>query len=145
MSPEQATGDAEPDPRSDIYSLGAVAYFVLTGRAPFEGNHALRIIVAHARDDVVPPSRFRPDVPADLEHVVLRCLAKRPEDRYPDVVALGRALAGCQAAREWTDDDAAQWWQTVGNLDRFAEFGEEEEPESATDSSEAVGAAAAKT
>ena len=82
MSPEQALGDSEPDARSDIYSLGAVAYYLLTGAPPFEGDKPIKIILAHAHDPVVPPSRLRSDVPADLEQVVLRCLAKNPDDRY---------------------------------------------------------------
>src|SRR3990172_6097831 len=76
MSPEQALGDHEPDARSDVYSLGAVAYYLLTGVPPFDGDRPIRIILAHAHDPVVPPSRLRADVPADLEAVVLRCLSK---------------------------------------------------------------------
>ena len=84
MSPEQATGGRELDERSDIYSLGAVAYYLLTGRPPFEGEGGIEVLIAHARDPVVPPSRVRADVPEDLERVVLRCLAKDPAERFPD-------------------------------------------------------------
>jgi len=83
MSPEQATGSRELDERSDIYSLGAVAYYLLTGRPPFEGNDGIAVMIAHARDPVVPPSRVRPGIPKDLERVVLLSLAKEAAERYP--------------------------------------------------------------
>lgn len=111
MPPEQALADGEPDARSDIYSLGAVAYFLLTGRPPFLGQKPMQVLVAHARDPVTPPSRFRPEVPADLEQVVLRCLAKRPDDRYQDVRSLAAALAQCESAQAWTADVATRWWK----------------------------------
>ncbi len=120
MSPEQALGDDEPDARSDIYSLGAVAYYVLTGAPPFNGDKPIRIIMAHAKEPLVPPSRVRGDIPSDLEKVVLRCLAKNPSDRFPSVVALRQALAECVAAGGWTSDDAAAWWQANGVEDAQA-------------------------
>lgn len=110
MSPEQASGDRRPDARSDLYSLGAVAYYLLTGHPPFEGQTALRVMTAHARDPVQPPSRLRPDIPADLELVVLRCLAKRPAERFPAAEALEAALAACGSAAEWDFRKAAEWW-----------------------------------
>lgn len=113
MSPEQALGDAEVDARSDIYSLGAVGYYLLTGRPPFEGDRPIKVILAHAHGEVTPPSRLRPEIPADLEQVILRALAKRPEDRYPDVTALSDALGQCEAAGRWSREEAARWWQSV--------------------------------
>ena len=89
MAPEQATAAADLDARADLYSLGAVAYFALTGRPPFAGDSAFSILMAHARDPVVPPSQIRADVPPDLESVVLTCLAKSPSARYPDARTLG--------------------------------------------------------
>src|SRR5262249_57421729 len=71
MAPEQATGTTRPDARTDLYGLGAVAYFLLTGRAPFAGATAMGVMIAVARDEVEPPSRHRPGLPADLEGVVL--------------------------------------------------------------------------
>ncbi len=109
MSPEQALG-REPDARSDIYSLGAVAYFLLTGRAPFLGNRPMEVLVAHARDQALPPSKLVPGVPADLERVVLRCLAKEPSDRYASVEELETALAACELAGVWSQAHAAEWW-----------------------------------
>ncbi len=114
MSPEQALGETSPDGRSDIYSLGAVAYFLLTGRPPFERDTAMKVLFAHAHDPVAPPTELRPQTPRDLEAVVLRCLAKRPADRYPSVDDLRRALDACADAGGWTDEDAAAWWRDAG-------------------------------
>src|SRR5205807_384146 len=110
MSPEQARGLGDVDARSDIYSLGAVAYALLTGRPPFERTSPLEVMIAHARDEAVPPSQLHADVPADLEAVIVRCLAKRPEDRFQDAESLEQALAECAVADEWTQSDAARWW-----------------------------------
>jgi serine/threonine-protein kinase len=79
-------------------------------------------MTAHARDPVVPPSQVRPEVPADLEQVVLRCLAKRPGDRYADTKALGKALAACESAALWDADQAEAWWAEANGA-RAAEVG----------------------
>jgi serine/threonine-protein kinase len=113
MSPEQASG-LRADQRSDIYALGAVAYYLLTGHAPFSGDNALSVMIAHARDTAPPPTALRGDIPADLERVVLRCLAKDPADRYPDAASLEQALGSCATANLWTEDRAAAWWRTAG-------------------------------
>lgn len=111
LSPEQAMG-GDPDFRSDIYSLGAVAYFLLTGQAPFVRDRTIQVLLAHAHDEVVPPSRVRSGLPKDLEEIVLRCLAKTGEQRFQDVEGLERALANCQDDGSWNRDDAADWWRT---------------------------------
>ena len=111
MSPEQARGLSDVDARSDIYSLGAVAYTLLIGRPPFDGPTPMDVMMAHVRDEAVPPSKYQADIPADLERVILRCLAKNPEDRYQDVESLEQALADCAAADEWTQSHAALWWR----------------------------------
>ncbi len=111
MSPEQAKGGRKLDARSDIYSLGAVAYYLLTGRPPFQANGRTAVLIAHARDPVEPPSRVRPGIPEDLERVVLRCLAKPPDQRFPDAEALEQALGACACAGDWDQGRAAQWWQ----------------------------------
>lgn len=113
MSPEQATADAL-DARSDIYSLGAVAYFLLTGHAPFEDSKPIKILMAHAGQEPVPPSVHHPNIPEDLERVILRCLAKSPADRYDSAKSLRTALSECAAAGHWTRDDAASWWKNYG-------------------------------
>jgi serine/threonine-protein kinase len=111
MAPEQAAGECTLDAGADIYALGAVMYNALTGKPPFEGNNAFAVMMAHARDPVTPPRAVQPDVPADLEQVVLCCLFKRPEDRYPSSEALGEALAACACAGEWGPHHAKAWWE----------------------------------
>ncbi len=111
MSPEQALGDTQPDARSDIYSLGAVAYFLLTGRPPFQSDKPIKVMFAHAHDPVVPPSAHRPDLHADLEQVILRCLAKNPSDRFATAVDLRAALTACASAGRWNRAMAAAWWE----------------------------------
>jgi len=111
MSPEQIDSSGSLDGRSDIYSVGAVAYFLLTGVPPFVRDSPVQVLLAHLHD--APPSlrENRPDVPRDLEAVVLRCLAKAPRDRYEDVDALDRALAGCVTSHDWTALAAEAWWK----------------------------------
>jgi serine/threonine-protein kinase len=123
MSPEQAAGK-EVDGRSDLYSLGAVAYYLLTGRPPFVRETAVETLAAHLGEEVVAPDRYRAEVPADLQAVVLRCLEKDPDKRFPDADALERALAGCGCAGGWTRERAGAWWreQAVGG------FGEVPQP-----------------
>jgi serine/threonine-protein kinase len=110
MAPEQATADRSLDARADIYALGAMMYFALTGRPPFTGESAFAVMMAHGRDPVEPPSKLRPGLPQDLERVVLLCLAKKPEERYRDVKTLGQALAACTSVAEWDAERADRWW-----------------------------------
>jgi serine/threonine-protein kinase len=112
MSPEQAGGQEELDARSDIYSLGTTAYFLLTGQPPFRRAKAVQVILAHIRDPVEGPTALRADVPADLEAVVLRCLEKDPGKRFPDAQSLERALASCRASGVWSQEAAAAWWRS---------------------------------
>jgi serine/threonine-protein kinase len=81
LSPEQARG-GEVDPRSDLYSLGVVLYELLTGKTPFEGDTPVEIAMKHLSNAPEPPSKLRPDIPRELDMVVLRALAKNPDDRY---------------------------------------------------------------
>jgi eukaryotic-like serine/threonine-protein kinase len=114
MSPEQAEGAAGLDGRSDIYSLGAVAYFLLTGRPPFRKATSLQLLYAHVHEPVQPITEIRPEVSTDLQGVVLRCLEKDRERRFPDVTALDHALVGCRPGAPWTEAEAADWWQRHG-------------------------------
>ncbi len=111
MAPEQIMHTHEPDRRTDIYGLGAVAYFMLTGRPPFRGDNAMAVMIAHVRDAVTPPSQLRPEIPTDLESVVLRCLAKNPHDRYPDTPSLADDLERCADVDNWSPRHAALWWK----------------------------------
>ena len=108
MAPEQAAAFRSADARCDIYSLGAVGYYLLTGRPPFDADSSLEVLVAHTRDVVTPPSQIE-DVPSDLEKVVLRCLQKDPGQRYQTAAELERALRECRCG-EWSQEEAESWW-----------------------------------
>lgn len=92
-SPEQLTGGVV-DARSDVYSLGAVIFELVTGRLPFEGLDPLAIAAGHVSKTVPMPGHLRPGLPVWLDVAISRALAKRPEDRWPDMIAFGQALAG---------------------------------------------------
>jgi eukaryotic-like serine/threonine-protein kinase len=111
MSPEQATGETHPDPRSDIYSLGAVGYYLLTGRPPFTADKPLKVLLAHVNQQLTPPSVYRPEIPVDLEKIIVQCLAKAPADRFSDTASLAIALDACQCSGGWSRELAEQWWK----------------------------------
>ncbi len=108
MSPEQASGENVVDPRSDLYSVGALAYFLLTGRPPFSDRSPARMLAAHIYES---PRALPEDVPADLADVVLRCMAKSPAERWPDAATLEEALASTSVP-VWTARDALAWWES---------------------------------
>ena len=112
MAPELALGE-EVDGRADIYALGCVAFYLLTGRLVFEADNPMRVLVKHIEEKPAPPSSKtdRP-IPVSLDNVVLACLAKDPAARTPSALALSEALLG--VAREvecWDDSRAAAWWK----------------------------------
>jgi serine/threonine-protein kinase len=111
MSPEQAAGELAVDARGDVYGLGAVAFFALTGRPPFLGKTLGQLLAAHRSEPPPPLTDFRPDVPPDLSAVIARCLAKEPADRFPSAAAFERALGECRCAADWSAERAAEWWQ----------------------------------
>jgi len=112
ICPEALKNGDLVDVRSDIYSLGAVAYYMLTAEPVFDGGSTVEVCAKHLHATPVPPSeRLGRAVPADLEALVLRCLAKSPGDRYSSAAELERALAACAAAGEWSTDRARAWWQ----------------------------------
>ena len=92
MAPEQASSDPASDQRVDIYSVGVLAYELLTGRRPFEGNSIPELLVAHAVETPVSPEQVRPGVPPGLAAIVMRCLEKRPEERFQSAAELHEAL-----------------------------------------------------
>lgn len=99
MAPEQVA--ARPlDGRVDIYAAGCVLFELVTGRLPFEAETATETMMAHLREAPPDVRALRPEVPDWLAALIARCLAKRPEDRYPDALALARALEGADEAPE---------------------------------------------
>ncbi len=92
LSPEQARG-APVDQRSDLYSVGVVLYELLTGTLPFNGETPLEIAMKHLSEIPKPPSELRPEIPADVDMIVLRALAKDPADRYESAEEMERDLA----------------------------------------------------
>jgi serine/threonine-protein kinase len=109
MCPEQAGGEPV-DARSDLYSLGAVAFFLLTCRPPFESGNVGRLLSAHLTQPAPLVTAIRADVPADLTSVIDRCLAKDPAARYQTASDLEAALAACECAGDWSAAEAAAWW-----------------------------------
>jgi len=123
MSPEQASGSEDLDARSDVYSVGCLAYFLLTGQSPFAGRSAGRMRAAHVYEPPAPLTSRRPDVPEELQATVLRCLAKDPAERFASAQSLESALASCPSAGRWTEEEAACWWRAnrAGTVGPYAE------------------------
>jgi eukaryotic-like serine/threonine-protein kinase len=115
ISPEQARGRGHVDGRTDIYSLGGLAYYLVTGQSPFVRETAMELLVAHVHEQVVSPRQLRPELPLDLEEVIMTCLRKEPAGRFPDIASLDRALARCESADQWDNEQAEAWWK---NKDR---------------------------
>ncbi|MEA2434109.1 MAG: eukaryotic-like serine/threonine-protein kinase [Actinomycetota bacterium] len=99
LSPEQAQG-TPVDARTDIYALGCVLYEMLTGRPPFTGDTPLSIAYKHVRENPDPPSRLNPDVPSELDAIVMKALAKNPENRYSSARAMREDLERFLAGKE---------------------------------------------
>ncbi len=111
MAPEMTLGD-NIDGRADLYALGCVAYFLLTGKLIFESSNVFHAIARHLNDVPVPPSvRAGIAVPPALEQLVLACVAKHPEQRPATAGELNRALAGV-AVEPWGEEQAAAWWSS---------------------------------
>jgi serine/threonine protein kinase len=111
MAPEAALGGREVDARADLYGLGGVAYWLLTGERVFTGRTAVEVLLHHVKTPPVPPSeRARRDLPAELEALVLSCLAKEPGDRPPSAEWLGAHLAALETSRPWNQERAREWW-----------------------------------
>lgn len=111
MAPELSLGE-DVDSRADIYALGCVAYFLLTGKLVFESDNAMRLVVRHMEEKPVPPSqRSEQLIPHSLDEAVLACLAKKPAARTQSAAAFSAALARAAGDVEpWGEDEAAAWW-----------------------------------
>lgn len=86
-SPEQVRGGAS-DARSDIYSLGITMYEMVTGRVPYDGDTTVAVAIKHLQEEMVPPSRYTPDIPYSMEQIILKCTQKNPDRRYQNMAQL---------------------------------------------------------
>jgi serine/threonine-protein kinase len=111
MAPELVLNEAV-DGRADIYALGCVAYYLLTGRKVFEADNMMRLMVKHLEEKPAPPStQTDMPIPPSLDAAVLACLAKEPAARTPSAAAFSEALANAEAGVEpWGQEQAAAWW-----------------------------------
>ena len=112
MSPEAVEKPESVDSRGDLYSLGAVGYWLLTGKTLFDPPTLEALLVCQVKE--LPPhpaERLGKPVSPDLADLIMRCLAKQPEQRLPSAEALDQALAGCASAEAWTPLNADQWWR----------------------------------
>jgi serine/threonine-protein kinase len=111
LPPEALRGSHPIGPRSDLYSLGCVAYWLLTGKRVFEAETAMKTAFAHATEEPTPPSELSEEpIPADLEVLVLALLAKSPDGRPPSAGELLRSLAACEV-EPWSQEAAERWWR----------------------------------
>jgi eukaryotic-like serine/threonine-protein kinase len=109
MAPEMALGE-DVDARADLYALGCVAYYLLTGEQVFTGDTLLKVITQHLQAVPVPPSaRTELPIPAMLEHLVLACLAKRADDRPQTARQLAQSLDAIDGMT-WDEEEAGRWW-----------------------------------
>ncbi len=112
LSPESITAPDQVDGRSDLYAVGGVAFWLLTGTHVFEGKTVVEVCSHHLHSKPDSPSeRLQAPVPADLEAVILKCLEKDPARRFPSAEALAHALDACESVDDWSDDLAAAWWK----------------------------------
>lgn len=128
MAPEMALAGTV-DGRADLYSLGAVAYFLLTGQPVFNASNIAALALAHVQQTPVKPSeRTELSIPVPMEEIVMRCLEKDPSNRPRSAQELARLLTEAVGIGQWTNEQAHQWWHT--NLPEGSKPGPEEtEPE----------------
>jgi|GEM_PF-1728696 len=98
MAPEQSSSK-NVDQRADVYALGIVFFEMLTGRRPFEADTPMAVMIMHARDPLPSPRQVVPDLPRKVEHVLNKALAKKPEDRYPDMANFAQVMENLLAGQ----------------------------------------------
>ncbi len=112
LAPEAALGEQAVDQRADLYALGCVGYWMLTGQYVFPENSVIAMAIAHISKEPEPPSaRTSQVIVPELEAILLRCLAKDRDARPASATALREALAACPLPAEWTRERASAWWQ----------------------------------
>jgi serine/threonine-protein kinase len=122
LAPEAIVSPARVDARADLYSLGAVGYALLTGCHVFEGRSSTEICSHHLHTPPTPPSsRLGRELPRDLCDILLRCLAKHPDDRYASARELRAALEACADAVTWTEAESERWWDANGAMMELAQ------------------------
>lgn len=120
----EMTSDGLTDQRSDIYSLGATLFHLLTGRPVFNGKSPMRIILSHMHDERPRMRDSQPDIPEELEAIVQRCLDRDPNKRFQSVREMNTALADCVVGEKWTQELAADWWTRNVDLDEKEDIAE---------------------
>ncbi len=111
LAPELISGESAVSPQSDLYALGGLAYYLLTGRNVFEGGTAMEVCAMHLHDEPVPPSQITArSIPADLEAIVMACLLKDPVERPPTAEELAILVAACRDYGSWHQNQARDWW-----------------------------------
>ena len=111
IAPEVIRGDRAADHRVDLYTLGCVGYWLLTGRLVFQAPNAIQLMYQHANATPVPPSQQSElEIPPALDSVILACLAKHPEDRPENASELSRLLAAAVPGERWSEERAHRWW-----------------------------------
>jgi serine/threonine protein kinase len=112
MSPESVRDATTADERSDLYSVGAVGYILLTGEKLFDGESSVDVCLKQLNDEPERPSeRINQSLPEDLQNVLMSCLRKSPEERPMSADDLADSLRHCQDANGWTASEAMQWWE----------------------------------
>ena len=111
MAPEAITGDSSVDARSDLYALGAVGYFLLTGAPVFTARTIVEMCAHHLHTQPAPlSSRAGHAIPTSLERLIMLCLEKAPKDRPANARAVQQALAECAREALWSEAEASRWW-----------------------------------
>jgi serine/threonine-protein kinase len=112
MAPEIIVGDADVDRRADVYALGCVAYFLLTGQLVFEADTPMKMLMQHVHAKPVPPSqRSELRIPPELDELVLSCLEKDPRARPQNAEELFKLACGCMSCETWNQARAKAWWE----------------------------------
>jgi serine/threonine-protein kinase len=121
MSPEQVHGEFEIDGRADIYSLAIVLFEMVSGKRPYYDDNHTKLMIKHVLDPVPRITKLLPDAPAGLEDVLMKALAKKPEDRYDTagqfseaVNGVGRAILSRRARKRWMADELADALDSIG-------------------------------